>query len=192
VIALIKTISEDQAQGLVNDQYNANKSKTGYVANYVKAFSLRPEVYDAWEKLIGTIRPTMRLRLYELATFSSAMALHCNYCMLAHGTMLRKNFFSLDQMVAIVTDFRTAGLPPEEVAIMSFAQKVTMESHEINENDIEELHGYGFSDQEILDVILACAARNFFAKVLSATGAKPDDVYLELEQELRQLLIARL
>ena len=108
--------------------------------------------------------------------------------MLAHGALLRKNFFSTDQLVAIVKDFRNAGLPPEEVAIMSFAQKIITQARQISEHDIEELHEHGLSDEEILDVVLACTARSFFSKTLDALGAKPDEAYLELEPELIQVL----
>jgi uncharacterized peroxidase-related enzyme len=104
--------------------------------------------------------------------------------MLAHGALLRKNFFSADELMAIVRDFRNAGLPPEEVALMSFAQKLTTQAHQVGEKDIEELRGFGFSDEEILNVVLAAAARNFFSKTLDTLGAPPDEAYLELEPEL--------
>ena len=50
-----------------------------YVPNHAQAFSLHPEVYGSWLKLIGTIRSKMRLRRYELVTFATAMALKCTY-----------------------------------------------------------------------------------------------------------------
>jgi len=78
-MTFIETILEDQAEGLVQDLYQAAQKNMGYVPNYVKALSLRPEVYDAWTKLIGAIRSKMRLRRFELATFASAMALECTY-----------------------------------------------------------------------------------------------------------------
>jgi len=108
--------------------------------------------------------------------------------MLAHGALLRKNFFSADELAGIIKDFRNAGLPPEEVAIMSFAQKITTEARQISEEDMDELRGYGLTDEEILDVVLACTARNFFSKTLDALNAVPDDVYKEFEPELLQLL----
>jgi len=187
-MTFIKTISEEQAEGLVQDQYQAAQKSMGYIPNYIKAFSLHPEVYDAWTKLIGAIRSSMKLRRYELVTFATAMALKCTYCMLAHGAVLRKNFFSVDQIKAIVKDFRNAGLSPEEVAMMSFAQKVTTQAHQVSEHDIDELRGHGFSDEEILNVVLACTARNFFSKTLDAVGAIPDEIYLELEPDLLQVL----
>ncbi len=78
-MTFIKTVSEEQAEGLVQDQYQAAQKNNGYVPNYAKAFSLHPEVYDAWTKLISAIRSKMRLRRYELVTFASAMALECTY-----------------------------------------------------------------------------------------------------------------
>jgi uncharacterized peroxidase-related enzyme len=108
--------------------------------------------------------------------------------MLAHGALLRKNFFSANQLVAIVKDFRNAGLPPEEVAMMAFAQKIITQARQINESDFDELRKHGLSDEEILDIVVASTARSFFSKTLDALGAKPDEAYLELEPELVQVL----
>lgn len=108
--------------------------------------------------------------------------------MLAHGALLRKNFFSTDELIAIVRDFRNAGLLPEEVAMMALAQKVTLRPQEVNAQDIDELRGYGLSDEEIFNVILVSTARNFFSKTLDAVGAPPDDAYQELGPELLKWL----
>ena len=75
----IQTISEEQAEGLLKDLYQAAQKSNGYVPNYVKALSIHPEVYDAWTKFIGAVRGNMRLRRYELVTFSTALALKCTY-----------------------------------------------------------------------------------------------------------------
>jgi hypothetical protein len=78
-MAFIKTIPEEQAEGLLKDQYEAARKSNGYVPNFVKAFSIHPEVYDAWLKLIGAVRSNMKMRRYELVTLATAMALDCSY-----------------------------------------------------------------------------------------------------------------
>lgn len=78
-MAFIKTIPEDQAENLLNDWYQADKKANGYVPNYTQVFSLNPEAYDGWKKLIGAVRSRMRLRRYELVTFATAMATECSY-----------------------------------------------------------------------------------------------------------------
>ena len=102
--------------------------------------------------------------------------------------MLRQNGFSAEQLEAVVRDFRTAGLEPSEVAMMAFAQKLTLHAHLITPKDIEELRSHGFSDEEILDITSAAAARNFYSKVLDAVGAAPDAIYLQMEEGLRRTL----
>lgn len=102
--------------------------------------------------------------------------------------MLRKNFFTAEQVLAILRDYRNAGLEPEEVAAMSFAEKVTLHANSVIPQDIEGLRSHGLTDTEILDVVLAVSARNFFSKALDSLGAEPDAAYLELEPELREAL----
>jgi uncharacterized peroxidase-related enzyme len=109
--------------------------------------------------------------------------------MLAHGAVLRKNFFNADELIAIVKDYHHAGLTDEEVALMSFAHKVTLDPSEVTSNDMDELRAYGLIDEDILDVVLTCTARNFFSKTLDALGAVPDDAYHSLEPELYAALV---
>ncbi len=188
-MAFIQTIPAEQATDKLQELYNDDFHSLGYIANYTQAMSLRPEVNAAWRNLIGTIRSKMRLRRYELVTIAAAAALRCTYCLLAHGAVLRKNFFTTEQVVAILRDYRQAGLEPEEVAVMALAEKVTLQAQSVTPQDIESLRGYGLTDAEILDVVLAAAARNFFSKVLDATGAEPDAVYLDLDPQLREALV---
>ncbi len=78
-MTLIKTVPIEETKGLAADQYKADLESKGYVPNYTQAFSINPEIYDAWLKLIGAVRSKMRLRRYELVTFAAAMALECTY-----------------------------------------------------------------------------------------------------------------
>jgi alkylhydroperoxidase family enzyme len=102
--------------------------------------------------------------------------------------LLRKNFFSAEELIAIVKDFHNAGLSPEEVALMTFAQKISTQANQVNEQDFDRLRGFGLSDEEIINVVVACTARNFFSKTLDTLDAPPDDKYLELEPELVKAL----
>lgn len=102
--------------------------------------------------------------------------------------MLRSRFFTADQVEAIVRDYRTAGLPPADVAMLGFAEKVSLHAHLVTAEDIGDLRRHGFSDAEILDIAATAGARSFFSKVLDAVGADPDDRYNELEEDLRETL----
>lgn len=184
----IKTIPEDQSDGLLTDLYQRITKTAGYLPNHAKIFSLRPKVYEAWLNLQDAIRSNMRLRRYELVTFAASQELGCSYCMLAHGTILHKNFFSVDEMLSIVDDYRNAGLTTEEVALMALAKKIIRKAGDVNEDDIQELREFGLSDEEILDVVLVIDMRAFFSKTIDALGADPDDVYKDLDPRLIEAL----
>jgi alkylhydroperoxidase family enzyme len=102
--------------------------------------------------------------------------------------VLRKSLFSAEEVEGIVRDFRSAGLEPAEVAMLTFVEKVIGNARGITPKDIDELRSHGFTDAEILDIALAAAARSFFGKVLDAMGTEPDSVYMELEEGLREAL----
>lgn len=155
--------------------------------NYERAFADRPEVYAAWAELNGSIKAGMDLRRYELATFAAAQRLRSSYCSLAHGTVLRERFG--EPVLELARDRRAAGLDDVDLAVMDLAERVVDDATAIGEEDLQPLRDLGLSEPEIMDVILAAAARCFFSKALDALGVQPDASYRELEPELREALV---
>jgi len=155
--------------------------------NYEQAFEQRPAVYAAWGQLNGAIKAGMDLRRYELATLAAARRLRSSYCCLAHGTVLAERFG--EPVVKIARDHRAAGLDEIDVAVMDLAEQVVDDATSIGEADLQRLRDLGLSQQEVMDVILAAAARCFFSKTLDALGVRADPSYRELDPGLRQALV---
>jgi alkylhydroperoxidase family enzyme len=154
--------------------------------NIERAFAERPEVYAAWQQLIGAIKSEMDLRRYELATLAAARRLRSSYCCLAHGSVL----LELGEPVReIALDHRAAGLDEADVAVMDLAERVVDDATSIGDADLDRLRDRGLSETEIMDVVLAAAVRCFFSKTLDALGVLPDASYRELEPELRDVLV---
>ena len=65
-------------------------------------------------------------------------------------------------------------LDEQERAVVAFAAKAARAAPDITADDVELLRRHGLDDAEILDVVLATAARCFFSTVLDATGTLPD------------------
>jgi alkylhydroperoxidase family enzyme len=155
--------------------------------NYERAFAERPDVYAAWGELNGAIKAGMDLRRYELATLAAARRLRSSYCCLAHGSVLRERFDEPVQAIAL--DHRAAGLDAVDVAVMDLAERVVDDATAIEDSDLQQLRDLGLGETEIMDVVLAAAARCFFAKTLDALGVRPDASFAELEPELRDALV---
>ena len=155
--------------------------------NYERAFAERPDVLAAWGELLGAIKANMDLRRYELATLAAARRLRSSYCSLAHGTVLVEQFGEPVREIAL--DPQAAGLDDVDVAVMDLAERVVDDASSIDEADLQRLRDLGLSDAEVMDVVLAAAARCFFAKTIDALGVLPDASYRELELELREVLV---
>jgi uncharacterized peroxidase-related enzyme len=155
--------------------------------NYERAFADRPEVYAAWRELNGAIKAGMDLRRYELATLAAARRLRSSYCSLAHGTVLLETFGEPVREIAL--DRRSAGLDEVDVAVMDLAERVVDDASSIDDADLQRLRDLGLSDIEIMDVVLAVAARCFFSKTLDALGVRPDAGYSELDPGLQEALV---
>jgi hypothetical protein len=59
----------------------------------------------------------------------------------------------------------------------------------IEDSELQRLRDLGLSEEDIMDVVLAAAARCFFSKTLDALGVRPDKSYSELDPELREALV---
>jgi uncharacterized peroxidase-related enzyme len=188
-MAFIDTIPPAKATGDVRRMYEETQARIGYVPNYAKAFSLRPDVMEGWSGLLKSIRSALDPRRYELVTLAAARALRSSYCALAHGQVLEEKFFSTEDLAGIARGAEDSPLEPVEMAVMAFAEKVVRRADSVTRADIETLRRHGLSDGEIFDVAAAAAARCFFSKLLDALGAEPDRAYESIAPELREALI---
>lgn len=156
----------------------ADREVFGYTPNFCRLFVRRPAAYAAWRQLNGSIKETMDLRRYELATVAAAGELRSSYCSLAHGKVLFDRF----------------GLTPgdalsdEERAVQDLARKVAADATAVTQEDVDRLRGFGLTDDEIFDVVLAAAARSFFSKTLDALAIAPDAAFRELPEAIREPL----
>jgi uncharacterized peroxidase-related enzyme len=188
-MAFTKTVPESEAAGAVAEMYATDREVFGDLPNFTRAFSLRPDVYAAWRSLNGAIKANMDLRRYELATLAAARHLRSSYCMLAHGSILMKQFMEPGEVRALADDFAAAELDPVDLAIMELADKVARDATSVGEEDLARLRSLGLTDAEIMDVVLAAAARCFFSKTLDALGVQPDAKFAALDDDVRDALV---
>jgi len=187
-MAFIKTVSEEEAQEDTAMMYQKYVESKGYVPNFAKAFSHRPEVMAAWAGLHKSIRHNLDPRRYELVTLAAARALKSSYCMLAHGSVLLNSYYNSSQLIQIAKDYGHADLSQAEVAMMAYAEKIVKDATSVSQQDIDTLKGHGFSDADIFDIAATATARCFFSKLLDAVGTEADAHYADLDDDLREVL----
>lgn len=186
----IRPVPEDDAPQVVADQYSADRSAWGFLPEFSEVFSHHPEAYAAWKQLIAAIRGQMDTRRCELISLAAARTVRSSYCSVAHGKILADRWYGTDGVAAIMADHREAGLDGVDVAVMDFAAKSASDPTTITAEDVQDLRDLGLSERDILDVVLAAAARCFFATVVESFAAGPDQELLNpLPESLRETLL---
>ena len=186
-MTFIRTTTPSNAKHDVRAMYERQQAKYGYVPNYAKVFSHRPEIMAHWANLQAGIRQHVDPRRFELVTFAAAHALRSSYCLLAHGAALTE-FYSVEEVQLIASDSEVGPLSAAEGVMMTFARKVARDASSITAGDVDALRTHGFADDEIFDIVATAAARAFFTKTIDALGAEADVAYLEMDERLRRSL----
>lgn len=186
-MSFIQTIAPHQATGEVRAMYARQQVHWGYVPNYAKAFSHRPEVLARWGALLAEIRRPVDARRFELITFAAAHALRNSACALAHGQALTQ-LLSVDQVVALAEHGDAETLSAGEREMMAFARKVACDAGSVAQADTDALRRHGFSDADIFDIVAIAAGRAFFTKILDGLGVLADASVGNMDEALRRAL----
>ena len=186
-MSFIQTTAPEAAAGALSAMYQRQQAAWGYIPNYAKVFSQRPEVLARRGQLLAEIRRPMDKRRFELITFAAAIELDNSACALVHGKALRE-FFSDAQILAIAEGHYDATLTEAEQAMVVFARQTALDATQTTAGQVAALRQHGYSDAEIFDIAATAAGRAFFAKLLDALGVLPDPPLLELDESFRRAL----
>ena len=183
----IKTIPPADAEGDVKAMYERQQEAWGFVPNYAKAFSHRPEVMARWGRLLAELKRPMDARRFELVTFAAAHSLRHTACSLAHGKALAA-FIGEEEVQRIAMGEAGPALTAAEQAMVDYARKVATDASRITSGDVAILRSHGLSDPEIFDIAAVAAGRAFFTKILDGLGVEADSSFLSLSEEMRETL----
>lgn len=187
-MTFIRTIAPADAKGDIRDMYERQEDYWGYVPNYAKAFSHRPEALARWGRLLAELRRPADDRRFELVTFVAAYELKNSGCTMAHGKELAK-FIGEDAVVAIAQRREEDVLPDIDVAIVRFARQITKDASQVTSGMVEVLkYRHDLSDGEVFDIAAIAAGRSFLTKLLDGLGVAPDNAWTALNSEFRERL----
>jgi uncharacterized peroxidase-related enzyme len=158
----------------------AVQEKSGFVPNVFLALAHRPEEFRAFfayhdalmEKDSGLTKAER-----EMIVVATSGANGCQYCVVAHGAILRvraKNPLIADQ---VAVNHRKADLAPRQRAMLDFAMRVATESWRIGEADYAALREHGFDDEAIWDIGAIAAFFALSNRMANMISMRPNDEF---------------
>jgi uncharacterized peroxidase-related enzyme len=121
----------------------------------------------------------------EMIVVATSGANQCQYCVVAHGAILRiraKNPLIADQ---VAVNYRHADISPRQRAMLDFAMKTALESWTIEDADLATLRGHGFSDDDIWDIGAVAAFFAMSNRMANLVDMRPNDEFYTLGRERR-------
>jgi uncharacterized peroxidase-related enzyme len=111
---------------------------------------------------------------------ATSAANQCQYCVIAHGAILRiraKNPLVADQ---VAVNYRKADISARQKAMLDFAMKVALRSSKVGEADIQALKGHGFADEDAWDIAAIAALFAMSNRMANVTGMRPNDEFYSM------------
>ena len=144
----------------IRDRILAVQEKSGFIPNVFLALAHRPDEFraffayhDALMDKPGNLTKAER----EMIVVATSNANQCQYCVVAHGAILRIR--AKDPLIAdqVATNYRKADLSERQKAMIDFAVKVSQRAQEVGEADLAALAAHGFSEADAWDIAAVSA-----------------------------------
>jgi len=166
----------------------AVQEKSGFVPNVFLTLAHRPDEFRAFfayhdalmEKESGLSKAER-----EMIVVATSGANQCQYCVVAHGAILRvraRNPLIADQ---VAVNYRKADLTPRQRTMLDFALKVALRSAEVGEADFAALRERGFSEEDIWDIGAVAAFFAMSNRLANMTSMRPNDEFFLLGRQPR-------
>ena len=166
----------------------AVQEKSGFIPNIFLALAHRPDEFraffayhDALMDKPGNLTKAER----EMIVVATSSANQCQYCVIAHGAILRIR--AKDPLVAdqVAVNHRKADITVRQKAMLDFAMKVAGDAGSVGDADFETLRGHGFDDEDIWDIAAIAAFFGLSNRMANVTDMRPNDEFYTLGREPR-------
>jgi uncharacterized peroxidase-related enzyme len=156
------------------------QEKAGFIPNVFLVLAHRPDEFrafmayhDALMEKPGNLTKAER----EMIVVATSNANQCQYCVVAHGAILRIR--AKDPLVAdqVAINYRKADVTDRQKAMIDFAMKVSFEAYAISDDDLAALSAHGFDPEDAWDIAAIAAFFGMSNRMANFTSMRPNDEF---------------
>lgn len=174
-VPALDELPEDIRQRILDVQ-----ERSGFVPNVFLVLAHRPDEFRAFFAYHDALMDKdsgLSKAEREMIVVATSAANECQYCVVAHGAILRiraKNPLIADQ---VATNYRKADLTERQTAMLDFALKVCNDAQSVCESDVTALSALGFSEEDIWDIGAITAFFALSNRMANLVGMRPNDEF---------------
>ena len=158
----------------------AVQEKSGFIPNVFLVLAHRPDEFraflayhDALMEKPGNLTKAER----EMIVVATSNINQCQYCVIAHGAILRvraKNPLVADQ---VAVNYRKADITPRQKAMIDFAMKVSLAAYSVGEDDFAVLSDHGFDQEDMWDIAAISSFFGMSNRLANVTSMRPNEEF---------------
>ena len=171
----------DELPADIQQRINEVQEKAGFVPNVFLTLARRPEEFRAFfayhDALMEKETPGLSMAEREMIVVATSARNQCQYCVIAHGAILRiraRNPYIADQ---VATNYRKADISDRQKAMLDYALKVSRKAETVDESDYERLNELGFDDEDIWDIGLISAFFGLSNRIVNMSSMRTNDEF---------------
>ncbi|MGC2944564.1 peroxidase-related enzyme [Burkholderia ambifaria] len=167
----------------IRERIAAVQEKSGFIPNVFLTLAHRPDEFrafmayhDALMDKPGNLTKAER----EMIVVTTSAVNQCQYCVIAHGAILRiraKDPLLADQ---VATNYRKADITVRQKAMLDFAMKVSQTAHLVGEADFDTLQSHGFTEEDVWDIAAISAFFGMSNRIANVTNMRPNTEFYAL------------
>lgn len=161
----------------------AVQEKSGFIPNVFLVLAHRPDEFraffayhDALMDKPGNLTKAER----EMIVVATSNLNQCQYCVVAHGAILRIR--AKDPLIAdqVAVNYRKADITDRQKAMLDFAVQVSTEAYKVSETDFVTLKSYGFTEEDIWDIAAISAFFGLSNRLANVTSMRPNPEFYNM------------
>jgi len=156
-MALIKTVSLEEAQGPIKEAYDMVQKMAGMVPKPMQLMSASPKIFEGFMQTLKYYLAHPTLSPLLLASIRFVSASHCEYpyCIdLNRKFLINIGGVTEEQADKLLKDPTTADLPEKDQAMLALVLKAVQTPEDVQQEDVDKVRGLGWSDSDIFDAVI--------------------------------------
>ena len=111
---------------------------------------------------------------------ATSAANQCQYCVVAHGAILRIR--ARDPLIAdqVAANYRKADITLRQRTMLDFAMKVSSQAYAVDEHDFETLKQHGFDMDDVWDIAAISSFFGLSNRMANVTSLRPNDEFYSM------------
>jgi len=165
----------------VRERIEAVAEKSGFIPNVFLALAWRPDEFRAFftyhDALMEKETVGLNKAEREMIVVATSARNQCQYCVIAHGAILRiraKSPYIADQLA---TNYRKADISERQLAMLDYALKVSREAETVSDVDHQRLRDFDFSDDDIWDIGAISAFFGLSNRIVNMSSMRTNDEF---------------